>query len=371
MADYYNILGVKKGASKDDIKQAYRSAAKKYHPDVNKDADAEARFREISEAYAVLSDDDMRSFYDTHGTVHRGAKEWQPTEEVFSSFRDFFRQSSGFSRHAGGLDVQTQVEISVEDVFIGSEQETEIDWNDTCQSCSGKGCKPNVVKKNCSSCGGRGSVSKRFNDAINGRGIHVEHTCSKCNGQGKFYAPGDVCETCKGRGLVDSKNKIKFKIPRGVHNGASIRAVGMGLLRTPNGQRGSLFVVIAIKPHDIFEVEGYDIFLKYPLTLSQAIFGDNISIPTLHGVRKAKIRKGTQSGMSIQLGGLGLPRGSGSDFGSMIISFEIETPDVPEKLEKCTDVKSALLSIESEESLPMTYAKLQRIKKYLEEKENG
>ena len=373
MADYYAILGVQKDADKDDIKRAYRDLAKKYHPDVNNDTEAEDKFKEITEAYEILSDDAKRNFYDMHGTApgNSRSRPSHPDEDMFNSFRDFFRQASNFHTQSNGRDTQQQVQVTLEEVLAGAEHEVEIDWNDACSSCSGLGHKPDAKKKTCTGCQGRGSVIKKYNDARYGRGVHIEHTCSQCKGQGKFYVPDDLCPSCHGERLVSSKNRIKFKIPRGVTQGTSIRAGGMGLVNSPNSKRGGLYLIINLVPHDIFEADGHDILLRYPLKLSQAIFGEEISVPTLQGVRKISIRKGTQSGMTVTLGNLGLPRGSGGDFGNMLIRFEIEIPELQEKLEKYTDLKSAILSMESKETLPLTFAKLEKIEKYIKEHSNG
>ena len=310
--DYYEVLGVKKGASKEEIKSAYKSLAKKYHPDISKEKNAESKFKEVSEAYAVLSDDKKREQYDNFGA--EGFNQKYSSEDIFrnanfSGFEDIFGDSifesffgGGRRRQNKGADLQLQIEISFEEAVFGVKKEVTLKKLDSCDVCSGTGAKDGELES-CETCGGRGQV-RRVQRTVFGA-FQTVTTCPDCHGQGKF--PKHPCHACRGSGVSEVKKEITIKIPSGVDNGSRLRVPGEGEAGQRGSKHGDLYVHIKVKPSEIFRREDNDLYLDLPITFSQAALGDDIEVPTLDKEVKIKIKPGTQSGTHYKLTSLGIP----------------------------------------------------------------
>jgi molecular chaperone DnaJ len=356
--DYYNVLGLKKGASKEDIKAAYKSLAKKYHPDISKEKNAEAKFKELSEAYAVLSDDKKREQYDNFGS--EGFNQRYSAEDIFrnadfSGFEDIFGDSIFESFFGGGrrksnkrTDLQLQIEISFEEAVFGVKKDVTLKKLDTCESCSGTGAKDKDLES-CETCDGRGQV-RRVQRTVFGSFSSVS-TCPDCRGQGKY--PKHPCHNCRGSGIVEAKKTITIKIPAGVDNGSRLRVPSEGEAGSRGSRHGDLYVHIKVKSSDIFRREDNDLYLDLPITFSQAALGDEIEVPTLDKEVKIKIKSGTQSGMHYKLAGHGIPYLDGYGRGDMYVVINVLTPnklsreqkELFEKLKKTEEKKSILEKI--------------------------
>ncbi|MFQ6137182.1 MAG: molecular chaperone DnaJ [Candidatus Hydrothermarchaeales archaeon] len=348
--DYYEVLGIGKDASKEDIKRAYRRLARRYHPDVNKAEDAEERFKEISEAYAVLSDDERRWQYDRFG--HAGMAGYTP-EDIFRNidFDDIFRDLGfgpfgGFGdifdtffggrtrRRAGpqkGADLRYNLEIDFKDAAFGTKTEIEVPLTETCDVCNGSGAEPGTSPKTCPSCNGSGQISHT-------RRTHFGQfstitTCGNCHGEGRVI--DNPCQQCNGSGKVKRNRKISVKIPAGVDNGFRLRIAGKGEIGERGGSPGDLYVVIYVRPHEIFERHGSDIFCKVPISFTQAALGSETEIPTLDGNAKLKIPPGTQTGTVFRFKGKGIPNLHGHGRGDQHVKVVIKTPEklTPEQKE--------------------------------------
>jgi molecular chaperone DnaJ len=341
--DYYEVLGVQKNASKDEIKDAYRKLAMQYHPDRNKSPDAEEKFKEISEAYAVLSDDEKREQYNTLG--HAGFDQRYTREDIFrgadfeSIFRDLgfgFNFGDIFSFFFGrgnieeepmtrGRDLAYEVDISLEEAARGVEKEIEFPRTEKCDVCNGTGASPGTTPKVCSNCGGKGQVQ---NVRRNGFSMFVQViACPVCRGRGLIIE--SPCATCKGTGLRRRMRTITLKVPPGIEDGFQLRLRGEGDMPPQGGTPGDLYALIHVTPHRQFRREGDDILYELTLGFPQAALGTEISVPTLDGKTNLKIHAGTQPGEVFKLKGKGMPRLRGYGKGNMLIRVEIS---VPEKL---------------------------------------
>jgi molecular chaperone DnaJ len=357
--DYYEILGVEKGADADDVKRAYRRLAMKHHPDRNPgDAEAEARFKEAAEAYEILSDPQKRQRYDQFGHEGvRGAAAGGAThdfsrmnvEDIFSMFEEVFgggMGGGGFGRAGGarsrrgparGYDLETDVSIELEDVLSGAEREVQFTRMDVCETCGGDGCKPGSSPTKCGTCAGQGRVMQ----AGLGGMFRIATQCPACGGRGEIIT--DPCEACQGKGRTARKRSLTVKIPAGVHDGQAVRVRGEGEPPRPEespkgeGLRGDLHVVIRVSDHELFRREGDHLVLELPIGFSQAALGGELEIPTLEGSRELKIPKGTQHGAVLKLSGEGLPNLRTGQRGDLAVITRI---DVPKKL---TDEQERLL----------------------------
>jgi molecular chaperone DnaJ len=334
--DYYEILGVARNASLDEIKKAYRRVAKQFHPDKNPDnPQAEARFKEACEAYEVLSDPEKRANYDRYG--HDGVKFGRGgfTYENFTHFADvedilgsFFGSMFGGAaggrthRRSGpepGRDLKVAVTIDLEDAVHGKEVELALTRLEVCQDCKGTGAKPGTRSVRCPQCGGRGSV--RMQQGF----FSITTTCSRCDGTGEIV--DNPCPTCLGRGRVNEKSRVKVRIPRGVDNGTLVRISGEGEAGPRNGPRGNLYVEITVRPHDTFQRDGDDLVMPLPLSFSQAALGDEIEIQTFYGPEKITIPAGTQTGTRFRIRGKGMPRAADArTHGDLIVYTVVKTP---------------------------------------------
>ncbi|MED4404628.1 molecular chaperone DnaJ [Heyndrickxia coagulans] len=334
--DYYEVLGVAKDASKDEIKKAYRKLSKKYHPDINKAPDAAEKFKEIQEAYEVLSDDQKRAQYDQFG--HAGPNQGFGGGNGFGGFSssdfDSFGFEDIFSTFFGGgrrndpnaprqgADLQYTMTLEFEEAVFGKETDIQIPREETCDTCHGTGAKPGTHPKECPHCHGTGQLNTEqqtpFGRIVNRR------VCHYCGGTGKIIT--DKCKTCGGTGRVKKRRKIHVKIPAGIDDGQQLRVAGQGEPGINGGPAGDLYIIFHVRPHELFERDGDDIYCEIPIAFTQAALGDEIEVPTLHGKVKLKIPAGTQSGTKFRLRGKGVPNVHGHGTGDQHVIARIVTP---------------------------------------------
>ncbi len=339
--DYYDILNINKNASKSEIKKAYRKLALKYHPDKNKDKDAEGKFKEISEAYAVLYDDEKRKMYDTYG--HAGIDQQFSTEDIFRGadfgdifrgmgfggfddiFEQFFGQRRGYnqrSRVQRGRDLHYDMEITLEDAYRGIETEIRVPRTEVCDVCNGSGAKPGTTPKKCPHCGGTGQIRVSQRTAF---GMFTQvAACNKCHGEGTFIEK--ACHVCKGRGTVQKRREIDLKIPPGVDEGSQLRLAGQGEQIGKGRKNGDLYIVLHMKKHPRFKRRGADLYQKIDIMFPKAALGGKIDINTVQVSEKLKISEGTESGEVFKLSGKGMPRLHGRGYGDMYVEVHVKTP---------------------------------------------
>jgi len=332
--DYYEVLGVGKGASADEIKRAYRRMAMKYHPDKNPDdKQAEAKFKECAEAYEVLSDPNKRQRYDQFG--HEGLRgsgmhdfSRMNVEDIFSmfGFDDFFsgifggrsRRSSRRAGPARGYDLETTVELTLNDIAKGTEKTIEFTRQDSCVECSGSGCAKGSSPAKCPVCGGSGQVAR------GGGFFQMVSTCRQCGGSGQVITK--PCKKCKGTGRVPKKRVVSVKIPLGVHEGQGIRVSGEGEPGRGGGPRGDLYCYVRVKPHEFLQRDGNDLVAIVPISFTLAALGTTIDVPSLDGTRRLKVPPGTQYGSIFRIKGQGLPDIRTHRTGDQLVQIIIETP---------------------------------------------
>lgn len=338
--DYYEVLGLGKSASADEIKKAYRKLARQYHPDVNKEADAEDKFKEVKEAYDVLSDDSKRSTYDRFGHVDPNQGMGGAGGADFGGFGDIFDMffgGGGGRRDPNapqrGNDLQYTMTIEFKEAVFGKETEISIPRTESCDTCVGTGAKPGTKPETCTVCHGSGQQEVVSNTPF-GRMVN-RRACSNCSGTGKVIR--ERCSSCHGAGQVKKQRKIKVSIPAGVDEGSQIRISGEGEGGLRGGPAGDLYIVLRVKDHEFFEREGDDIYCEVPLTFAQAALGDEIEIPTLTEKVKLKIPSGTQTGTYFRLKGKGVPRLRGYGQGDQHVKVTVVTPT------KLSDEQKALL----------------------------
>ncbi|MDD5331567.1 MAG: molecular chaperone DnaJ [Candidatus Nanoarchaeia archaeon] len=340
--DYYETLGVSKGATKEEIKKAYKKLALKFHPDRNKESGAEEKFKEISEAYAVLSDDTKRSQYDQFGhagfdqrysqeDIFRGANFDDIFSEIFgdsfggSIFETFFGGSRGKRRYKG-TDLRYDLTITLKEAAKGVEKKIKLNRSKLCEECEGSGAEELKI---CSKCNGQGQVR------INQRtpfGIFTQiGTCNNCNGSGKEIVK--KCKKCN-YGLIEEEDTLKINIPAGVDSGTRLRIPGEGEYNKHSDEPGDLYIYIEVEDDDIFERQGNDLILEVPITFSQATLGDTIKVPTLEKEIEIKIPAGTQSGTIMKLKGKGIPYLNSSRVGDILVRINLITPTKLSKKQK-------------------------------------
>jgi molecular chaperone DnaJ len=341
--DYYDILGVEKKASKSDIKKAYRKLALKYHPDKNPDKKAEETFKNISEAYAVLYDDEKRNMYDQFG--HAGIDQRYSSEDIFRGvdfgdifrnmgmefgfgFEDIFEQFFGHrtNRRRGprinrGHDLRYDMQITLEDAYIGLKTEIRVRRTEVCETCNGTGAKPGTSQKNCSGC--KGSGQQRISRQTN-FGMFTQVTvCPQCQGQGTTIE--HRCTKCHGHGVVEKTRNIEIYIPKGIEDGSQLKLTGQGEQVT-NGHHGDLYIVVHLREHPKFKRRGIDLYQEKTITFPQAVLGTKIPIDTLNGQEKLRIPEGTESNNILKLKNKGMPRLRGLNNGDMYIHIHVSTP---------------------------------------------
>ena len=337
--DYYEVLGVSKDADDASIKKAYRSLAKKYHPDMNPgDAEAEAKFKEVNEAYAVLSDSEKKAQYDQfgHSAFEPGAGAGGAGFGGFSDFGDigdifgsFFGGGFGgsSSRRANaptrGEDVSARVTISFEEAVFGVKKDVSFNKIQKCPDCSGSGAAKGTKAETCSTCGGSGQ--KRITQRLGGMAFQSTTTCDRCRGTGKIIK--NPCQNCRGTGYIKVNKKLSVSFPAGIDDGERIALRSQGCDGRNGGPAGDLIITVYVKPHSIFERDGYNLYCEVPITVAEATLGAEIDVPTLEGNQKFTIPEGTQPGTRFTLRGKGVPYVNNSGKrGDIIFTVNIEIP---------------------------------------------
>ena len=341
--DYYEVLGVSRSASEDEIKKAYRKLAKKYHPDLNPgNAEAEQKFKEVNEAYEVLSDSNKKARYDQFGFAgvdpNYGAGagggggfggftdfDFGDLGDIFGSF---FGGGFGGNRRSSrsgpqrGESIRVGVTVSFEEAAFGCEKEVTVDRVDQCPTCKGSGCEPGTTPEVCTQCGGSGQVQQRRQTPM---GVFATTTtCPKCGGRGKIiHSP---CKDCNGTGQQRKRKTIQVNIPAGIDNGQTISLRGQGNAGRNGGPAGDLLITVTVRPHQLFRREGNDVLCEAPITFTQAVLGGEMEIPTIDGKVKYDIPEGTQTGTTFRLRGKGIPNLNGRGRGDQYVTVYIETP---------------------------------------------
>jgi molecular chaperone DnaJ len=332
--DYYTVLGVSRSAGLEEIKKSYRQIALKYHPDRNPgNKEAEEKFKEAAEAYEVLHDPEKRRLYDTYG--HEGLSStgftgFRDFSDIFRSFSDIFEDVFGFGGAFGGSfgtggprpqqgsDLRYDLTLDFLDAALGTEVTVEVPRVVNCATCGGTGAKPGTKKIPCPQCGGRGVVSRSH-------GIfQITTTCPRCQGMREFYS--EACPTCNGEGRLREKKKIKVKIPPGMDSGTHLVMAGEGNGGAYGGPPGDLYIVLHVRPHELFHREGNDLHLQVPISFVQAALGTRLTIPTLKDPKELVIPPGTQPGESIRLKGEGVPFPRGSRRGDLMVDVKVLIP---------------------------------------------
>ena len=372
--DYYELLGVAKGASEEELKKAYRKKAVQYHPDKNQgNKDAEEMFKKISEAYEVLKDPQKRAAYDRYGhaafqqggTAPRGPgggaggfhDPFDIFREVFGGaggggggggiFEEFFGGGGGHDGGRDGSDLRYDLEISLEDAARGVEKEISFRKAVTCERCDGSGAEPGSKRVTCPTCRGAGQIRR------SGGIITFTQTCPTCNGAGSKVEK--ACTACRGEGRVAKTTKLNVRIPPGVDTGSRLRSVGNGEAGASGGQAGDLYIVLAVKEHEVFERQGDDLFCEIPIKFTLATLGGTIEVPTLSGKASLKIPVGTQSATTFRLKNKGMPSLRGSSHGDQLVRVHVEVPTslTPEQRKKLEEF--ALLSGDADEPMSKTF----------------
>ncbi|MGQ9781254.1 MAG: molecular chaperone DnaJ [Nitrososphaeria archaeon] len=337
--DYYEVLGVPRDATKEQIKDAYRKLALQYHPDRNKSPDAEEKFKEISEAYAVLSDDEKRRQYDMLG--HSGFDQRYTTEDIFrgadfesilrdlgfdfgfDSIFDFFFGRGGLRRErVRGRDLNYELDITLEEAARGVQKEIDVPKIERCEVCNGTGASPGTRPKTCTNCRGTGQVQKVRSSGF-ARFVEIT-TCPTCRGSGTIIEV--PCKECRGTGVTRERRKIIVKVPAGIDEGYQLRLEGQGDALPNGGPPGDLYVQIGILPHQHFKREGDNLHYQLTISFTQAALGTEISIPTLEGNTTLKIPPGTQPGEIIKLSGKGMPKLNKYGRGDLLVHVRVSVP---------------------------------------------
>lgn len=337
--DYYEVLGVSKDASDDDIKKAYRKLSKKYHPDINKAPDAEEKFKEVSEAYEILSDAQKRAAYDQYGHAS--------TDPNFGAGYGGFGGQGGFGGFTGGFDdifdtffggggarsrnynaprqgadLQYRLHLKFEEAVFGKKETIHYSREEECETCHGSGAKPGTEPQTCSKCHGSGAIQVERNTPF-GR-VMTQTVCDVCGGTGKEII--EKCPTCHGNGRVEKEHTVNVTVPAGVEDGQQLRLAGQGEVGSNGGPYGDLYVVFTVEESDTFDRDGAEIFYVLPISFVQATLGTEIEVPTVHGKVKLRIPAGTQTGTNFRLKGKGAPRLRGAGNGDQHVKVNIVTP---------------------------------------------
>ncbi|MBQ3038103.1 MAG: molecular chaperone DnaJ [Clostridia bacterium] len=335
--DYYEVLGVSKGASDDELKKAYRREAKKYHPDLHPgDKEAEAKFKEVNEAYEVLSDSEKKARYDQFGHAGVDPNFGAGGGGGFGGFDDFgdifsnifgggFGGFGGGARRNGpvrGADIRQVIDITFEEAAFGCKKNISVNKQENCPTCKGTGAKDGTAPVTCKRCGGQGQIRQQTRTPL-GYMTNIT-TCPDCNGAGKVVT--DPCRECRGTGKVRKTRTIEIDIPQGINHGQTIQISGHGEPGSRGGASGDLLITIRIKPHAIYRREEFDVFIEIPITFVQAALGATIRVPTLDGVVEYDIPEGTQTGTVFKLKNKGIPHIRGKNRGDEYVTVEVEVP---------------------------------------------
>jgi molecular chaperone DnaJ len=365
--DYYEVLGVQRGASDQEIKSAYRKLALQYHPDRNpNNPDAEEKFKECSEAYAVLADSEKRGIYDRFGHAGVGGagagQGFDPT--VFQDFSDIFGEFFGFgdlfgggrggrrSRAQRGADLREDITLEFEEAVFGVEKQITYRKQENCEVCGGSGSARGKEPTSCRTCGGRGQV--RYQQGF----FSIARTCPNCQGTGSVIS--DPCAKCKGEGRVLQSKTIDAKVPAGVEDGTRIRFSGVGEAGVHGGPPGDLYVVLHVKEHPFFQRQGTDLYCVVPISVTQAALGAEIQVPTLDGEHTLKIPEGTQSGTMLKLRNKGVPVLNGHGKGDLFIEVRVQTPTKLTKRQR--ELLQELQGITQVENKPQRHTLLGKMK---------
>lgn len=324
--DYYEILGVSKGASEEELKKAYRKVAIQFHPDKNPgDKVAEEKFKEANEAYQVLGDPKRRAAYDQFGHAGLGGQGFGfdpgfgagSFSDIFDNiFGDIF--GGGAARASSGVDLRYTLEIEFEEAARGVEKKITFEKEFSCESCEGSGAKPGTKPKTCGTCRGSGQV--RLNQGF----FTLARTCSQCSGSGQIIE--ERCKACRGKGKVKKPHSVLVNIPAGIDSDQRLRLRGEGEAAEIGGRVGDLYVLVKVKEHPLFTREEEHVILDFPITFAQAALGASIQVPTLHGSVEVVIDSGTQPGETLRLKGKGIKRLNGSGFGDQYVRLHLEVP---------------------------------------------
>ena len=338
--DYYEVLGVSKGASEEEIKKAYKKLARKYHPDMNPgDKEAEEKFKEINEANEVLSDPEKKARYDQFGfagvdpnygagagggAYSAGGFDFGDLGDIFGSFfgGGFGGARANPNAPQRGESLRTSVNISFEEAAFGCEKEVSIDRVEQCPDCHGSGCAKGTTAEICPDCRGSGVIQQRRQTPLGY--MSTSAPCQRCGGRGKIIH--QPCPTCGGKSMIRRRKTIKVSIPAGIDNGQTISLRGQGNAGKNNGPAGDLLIVVSVRPHEIFRREGTSVLCEAPITFTQAVLGAELEIPTIDGKVKYTIPEGTQSGTTFRLKGKGIPGLNGRGRGDQYVTVNIETP---------------------------------------------
>jgi molecular chaperone DnaJ len=365
--DYYEVLGISRTATEDEIKKAYRKLALKYHPDRNPDDrhGAEERFKEISQAYQVLCDPERRTLYDRfgHAAFEQGGGAGfdfgAGFEDIIGDlFGDFFgtgRARSGRGRARRGQDLRYELEIGFEEAAFGCEKTISVPRLSVCETCSGRGARPGTTPRTCPQCRGSGQV--RFQQGF----FSIAKTCGHCNGQGTIIA--NPCAACGGSGAQRRTHQLSLKIPSGVDNGSRLKLRGEGEAGPNGGTAGDLYVVLHVREHPLFVREGTDIVCEVPVSFAQAALGADIEVPTLEGPSRVKVPAGTQSGQIFRLKGRGIADLNGYGRGDEIVRVMVETPRKLSPRQR--ELLEEFARISGEEVHPLSKSFLEKVKSML------
>ncbi len=336
--DLYEVLGVSKGASDDEIKKAYRKLSKKFHPDINKEAGSEEKFKEVAEAYEVLSNPDKRAAYDQYGHASTdpnfgaggggyggggfGGFGGGGFEDIFESFFGGGGRSQNPNAPRQGDDLQYTINLEFEEAIFGKETTVSYNREEECKTCHGDGAKPGTHPVTCSKCHGTGSLNVERNTPL-GR-VMTRQTCDVCHGTGQEIK--EACPTCHGSGHTKDKHTVKVTVPAGVEDGNQMRLNGQGEAGKNGGPYGDLYVVFRVKASNQFDRDGSEIYYELPINIVQASLGDEVEVPTVHGKVKLKIPAGTQTGTNFRLRGKGAPKLRGTGTGDQHVRVKLVTP---------------------------------------------
>ena len=336
--DYYEVLGIDRNATDEDIKRAFRKLAFQHHPDRNKDDGATEKFKEINEAYEVLSSPDKRATYDRFGHVSTGSGMGQGFEgfgfngfgDIFDAFFGGMNATTARQEPRQGNSLQTSVTLTLEEAAFGCDKEIKLNRVENCSMCHGIGCKPGTRPAKCPTCNGSGQV-RRVQQSFFGRFINVA-PCDKCRGEGQIIT--EPCPQCRGSGREKFARTLTITIPAGVDNGSQLRLGGEGDAGVRGGSPGDLYLNISVMPHKLFTREGDDILYELPINFAQAALGDEVEVPTLDGKAKIKIPSGTQTGKLFRLKEKGIAHLRGSGRGDEIVRLNLVTPEKLTKEQK-------------------------------------
>lgn len=331
--DYYEVLGISKTATEDEIKKAYRQLAKKYHPDTSTEENAQEKFKEVQEAYEVLKDSQKRAQYDRFGHQDPNANFGSGFSGGFSGFGGFedilnaftgggFGRQSRGSSHTPGRDLQVAITITFEEAAFGCVKKINLNKYHTCPKCSGLGAESKSDIETCSRCHGTGRVIVE-QQSFFGR-IQTETTCPNCNGKGKTIKK--KCSECSGTGRIKKNSEIEIKVPSGIDDGQRLHLTGLGEASSNGGPNGDLYVTVNVKEHEVFQRDETDIYLEMPITFSQAALGDTIVVPTIHGDTDLRIPEGTQTGTKFTIKNKGFKSINGNWRGDFVFTVVVQTP---------------------------------------------